>query len=192
MYVKIAVFLALTGILLASGCTGPDCGDCPDACVGDVLLHDGTCSGGNCTYAAVECEFGCSEDACLQRPAGLRLSDNPQQKGNFTIEILDSVLLEGPDGERDDYLFSMKATNTADSPAVLNVIGASLLASSGIMHQSTSFSWSDMLKAGEERTLSFAVRQVPRERRNQELTLLVRTNQGFYSFPAVFSAAGQT
>jgi hypothetical protein len=181
--------LAVLGLsLLVSGCvsspTPEDCGGCADRCEGNVLLTGGVCWDGACRLAAQTCEFGCSGTACLPRPPHLELSDNEETVGNFTVRI-DSVTVRLGDF-RDEYDVSMMLANTANASSVFSVTSVILLSKTGRMHTATGFSWSDMLEPLEERDVSFTIRRVPDDRRNQETTIILRTNQGQYSFPATF------
>lgn len=183
-----ALFLFASLVMFVSGCVSSpstqDCGGCPDRCEGSVLLSGGTCWDGACKFNAQACEFGCSGAACLPRPPRLELSDNEETMGNFTVRI-DAVTVRM--GEfRDEYDVMMMLANTGNSSSVFSITSVTLLSKTGRMHTATGFSWSDMLEPLEERDVSFTIRRVPDDRRNEETTILMRTNQGQYAFQARF------
>jgi hypothetical protein len=177
------LFLLILGAIAASGCV-TDCGGCEDECLGKVLLRDGYCSMGDCRYITEFCDFGCEDAACLQRPPHLSLSDNPQTKNNFTLNISESVVAAGDRYDKDDYVLKLRITNRGAEDEIYSVSSASVLTLSGIMYTTAGFSWSDLVEEGGDKTISLEIRGVPKATRDENSTLLVRTNKGFYYFPA--------
>jgi hypothetical protein len=183
---KTAVLMLVLAVISASGCiVGYECKDvgCEDTCSGDTRLYDGLCSGGRCMYFSENCEFGCSGGYCMLQPPHLAVSENPQKHGTFTLTILGS---EVETGERDKYTFYARVANEGPG-AIFSITRASILSSeSGIMHSTSGFSWSDLIEEGQEKDIAFAIRDVPASRREQNMTLLVVSNQGYYRYPSHF------
>ena len=188
---KEAVILILfVSVLLTSGCvseTDSVCEGvfCADKCIGDVRLHEGSCVSGECRYLAEKCAFGCEAGSCSDEGPGVDLSENPQEKGNFSVYISDTGIDLGEEYGNDDYHFTVEVTNLGP-PGIFSIGECSLVAESGLMHGSRGFSWSDLLETGETGTVKLSIDEVPKSLREQRTTLLVRTNRGYFSFDAAF------
>ncbi len=186
---KMLLFLAIAATLTVSGCVANDCGGCSDVCMGDVLLVGDTCApSGECRFTAQVCEYGCRDGLCSEQPPHFVLSDNPQQKGNFSLNVTRMWVEPSGPGEKDSYSLAIEAKNIGQGEDVFSVTSASVVAGSGIMNTAQGFTWSDMLSGGESKDISFSIRNVPAARREQKMTLVIRTNQGLYSFPAAFES----
>jgi len=178
-------------VLAASGCTSifDECRDvsCEDTCSGDTRLYNGVCQTGKCRYFYEQCEHGCFQGACNSQPPHLVLEDNPQQKGDFSMEILRAEVETGEldRDEKDRYDFYLLISNAGDS-GIFSIKGASIVAETGLMHSSVGFGWSDFMASGENRNIKFTIGDVPPGLREQNTTLVIRTNQGNYYYQASF------
>jgi len=184
---KIAALLVMIPAIFISGCLGitDKCKDvsCEDRCSGSTRLYDGSCSDGGCRYLVEGCRFGCSEGTCEPQLPHLELQDNPQKRGDFTLEFL-SIDIET--GERDRYDFYLKIENTGSVDTLFSVMSTSIVAETGIMHSTEGFSWSDLMEGGGNRNITFSIRNVPNSLREQNTTLVIRTDHGYYYYKASF------
>jgi hypothetical protein len=190
---EISALALIMIVLVTSGCAAilDECRDvpCKDTCSGDTRLYDGVCEAGECRYLTGLCEHGCYNGACRIQPPHLVFDENPQKKGDFSLEILRAEVDTG-DGEeeKDLYEFYLGVTNVGDSGSIFSIKSASIVAETGIMHSSVGFSWSDYLESGAKRYINFRISEVPPSLREQNTTAVIRTNQGHYYYGASFES----
>lgn len=185
----ILVTTMIIAILSVAGCASilDQCGDadCEDKCSGDTRLHDGICNGGDCRYSSELCEHGCADGVCSTRPPHLVFADNSVVKGGFRVEIAN---VEVATGESDDYVLDIIVTNEDEKDGIFSMRSASIVAETGIMHDSVGFSWSDFIGGGDKRSIRLRIPDVPQSLREQNTTLVIRTNEGHFYFKASFES----
>lgn len=195
---EIPVLAVLFVVLAVSGCASLDdaagsgcAGSCADDCSGSTRLHGGWCVLGECKYSHEECAHGCSEGSCLPEPHGLVLEGNPQQKNGFRLEIKDVGITRASTAEgeepKDDYAFAVSVTKMSGDGGIFAINSASIVAETGLMHGTVGFGWSEFVAAGKTKGTAFAIRGVPSSIREQNTTVIIRTNQGHYYYEASFA-----
>ncbi len=176
-------------VLAASGCVSRPglCEEpCDSTCSGDTRLYDGACLSGECMYAFEQCEHGCLDGECNERPPHLVFADSTQRKGAFYLEITkaDIELAEEEDAE-DTYDIRLLVSNRGED-GIFSIKSVSIVAETGIMHDSVGFSWSDLVPKEGKGSISLVISGVPPSLREQNTTVIVRTNQGHYYYQASF------
>ena len=185
----LALFLLVVAV---SGCAAFDGGcrgmSCEDTCSGNTRLHSGVCSSGVCSFAYETCDFGCTDGECRAEPPHLVFVDNEQGKGGFSVEITGTEITLGDEekDERDSYDFHVKVTNRGGSEGVFSIKSASIISGTGLMHSTVGYGWSDFLYEGYVGHVTFRIADVPTSWREQNTTVVIRTNQGNYYYDSSF------
>lgn len=177
----VAVFLVAGCVSMLDACSEVEC---KDRCSADTRLHDGSCQAGECRYSVELCEHGCSSGACSIQPPHLVIGEDSLEKGGFKLEI---VKAEVGTGESDEYVLDIMVTNEGDGDGIFSMRSASIVAETGIMHDSVGFSWSDFIESGAKRSIRLRIPDVPQSLREQNTTLVIRTNEGHFYFTARFA-----
>ncbi|MBN2330576.1 MAG: hypothetical protein JXC85_02070 [Candidatus Aenigmarchaeota archaeon] len=186
----LAAFMVLAALAVSSvaGCVSvlDPCNEveCRDWCSADTRMHGGACYGGECSYFGELCEYGCSDGVCNQQPPHLIVSEDYLEKGGFRLSVPNA---EVKTGESDEYVLDILAENVGDDGGIFSIRGASVVAETGIMHDSVGFSWSDFIGRGESRVTQLRIPDVPQSLRAQNTTLVIRTNEGHFYFRARFA-----
>lgn len=189
---EIAVLALIMLVIATSGCASIRDGcagtPCEDACSGDTRLHSGSCSSGECSYTFETCEHGCSGGECNARPPHLVFEIDEEGKGGFSLAIAKAEITLGEEGteEKDSYEFQVKVTNRGGSDGIFSVKGASIVGSTGLMHSTVGYGWSNFMYVGYIRHITFRIAEVPTSLREQNTTIIIRTNQGNYYYQASF------
>lgn len=183
---KESLFLTPIILLLVSGCINGNCDKdfCKDKCINDIHFYNGFCKEDQCSYFFEKCEYGCSEIKCAQKPSRLNISNNIQNKDGFSISITYTEVLLGEEKDRYDFYLTIK--NSGEEERVFKLTSASLVAQTGIMHDTEDFFWSDTFKPGENKNISFFIPDVKHVLQTHNTTLVIRTNLGNYYYKAIF------
>ncbi len=178
----LAVFSVAGCASVLDPCASMECGD---KCSSDTRLHGGVCVAGECMYKSELCEHGCSEGSCGEMPPHLVFDDDSKVKGGFRVGIEN---VEVKTGDKDEYVIDVIVTNEDRGDGIFSMKGASIVAATGIMHDSVGFSWSDFIESGAKRGISLRINDVPKSLREQDTTLVIRTSEGHFYFPARFES----
>jgi hypothetical protein len=143
---------------------------------------------GECSYTFETCEHGCSGGECNARPPHLVFEIGEEGKGGFSLAIAKAEITLGEEGteEKDSYEFEVKVTNRGGSDGIFSIKGASIVGSTGLMHSTVGFGWSDFMYVDYIRHITFRIAEVPTSLREQNTTIIIRTNQGNYYYQASF------